>query len=48
VEDSRALSVAIFYHAVQFIPITLMGFYHLWRQNFSLARAVEEESKALG
>ena len=48
VEDSRALSVAIFYHAVQFIPITLMGFYHLWRQNFSLTRAVEEESKALG
>jgi glycosyltransferase 2 family protein len=48
VDDSRALSVAIFYHAVQFIPITLIGFYHLWRQNFSLRRAVEEESGAVG
>jgi len=48
VDESRALSVAIFYHAVQFIPITLIGFYHLWRQNFSLRRAVEEESRAVG
>jgi hypothetical protein len=48
VDESRALSVAIFYHAVQFIPITLLGFYHLWRQNFSLRRAVEEESRAVG
>jgi len=48
VDESRALSVAIFYHAVQFIPITLLGFFHLWRQNFSLRRAVEEESRAVG
>ena len=47
VDESRALSVAIFYHAVQFIPITLIGFYHLWRMNFSLRRAVEEESRAV-
>jgi glycosyltransferase 2 family protein len=48
VDESRALSVAIFYHTVQFIPITLLGLYHLWRQNFSLRRAVEEESRAVG
>ena len=48
VSDNRALSVALFYHAVQFIPITLIGLYHLWRQNFSLRRAMEEESGAAG
>ena len=50
VDESRALSVAIFYHAVQFIPITLVGVYRVWRRCFSLrrARAVEEESQAVG
>jgi uncharacterized protein (TIRG00374 family) len=45
VSDDVALSYALFYHAVQFIPITLLGFYHLWRENFSLRSAVEEEGE---
>jgi uncharacterized protein (TIRG00374 family) len=44
VPDDVALSYALFYHVVQFIPITLLGFYHLWRENFSLRRAVESEA----
>ena len=45
VEAKVALSYALFYHAVQFFPITLLGFYHLWRENFSLARAVQKEEE---
>lgn len=44
VPDDVALSYALFYHVVQFIPITLLGFYHLYRENFSLRRAVESEA----
>lgn len=44
VPDDVALSYALFYHVVQFIPITLLGFYYLWRENFSLRRAVESEA----
>ncbi len=43
VGDRTALAYALFYHVVQFFPITLLGFYHLWRENFSLRRAVEAE-----
>ena len=42
VSDDAAISYALYYHAVQFFPITLLGFYHLWRENFSLRRAVED------
>ncbi len=45
VGESVALSYALFYHAVQFVPITLLGLYHLWRENFSLRRAVGEEDE---
>jgi glycosyltransferase 2 family protein len=41
IPETTALSYALFYHAVQFIPITLLGFYHLWRENLSLRGAVE-------
>jgi uncharacterized protein (TIRG00374 family) len=41
-----ALSYAIFYHAVQFFPITILGFYHLWRENFSLRTAMEGKEAA--
>jgi hypothetical protein len=41
VSEDVAVSYALFYHAVQFVPVTLLGFYHLWRENFSLSRAVE-------
>jgi len=43
VGEGVAVSFALYYHAVQFVPITLLGFYHLWRENFSLSRAVESE-----
>jgi len=42
VGESLALSYALFYHAVQFVPITLLGFFYLWREKFSLSRAVDE------
>jgi len=44
ITEDVAISYALFYHAVQFFPITLLGFYHLWRENFSLRRAVSEEA----
>lgn len=42
VPETIAVSYAVYYHAVQFIPITLLGLYHLWRENFSLGRAMQE------
>jgi hypothetical protein len=42
VPETIAVSYAVYYHAVQFFPITLLGVYHLWRENFSLGRAVQE------
>ncbi len=46
VSEQTAVSYAIFYHAVQFFPVTLIGAYYLWRENFSLARAVQDEEEA--
>jgi hypothetical protein len=46
VPETLAVSYAVYYHAVQFFPITLLGFYHLWRENFSLQRAVRENEPA--
>ena len=40
VSEEVAISYAIFYHAIQFVPLTLLGFYHLWREKFSLSSAV--------
>ncbi len=45
VSESVALSYALYYHAVQFLPLTLLGLYHLWRQNFSLRRAMEDDGE---
>ena len=43
VTRSVAASYALYYHAIQFVPITLLGLYHLRRERFSLTRAVKEE-----
>jgi uncharacterized protein (TIRG00374 family) len=43
VGESLALSYALFYHAVQFVPITVLGLVYVWREKFSLSRAVDEE-----
>ena len=43
VPENAALSYAVYYHAVQFIPITALGFYHLWRESLSLKKAVAAE-----
>lgn len=44
VTRSVAASYALYYHAIQFVPITLLGLYHLRRERFSLTRAVKEEA----
>jgi uncharacterized protein (TIRG00374 family) len=41
--QNDALSCAIILHAAQFIPITLMGFYYLYREGLSL-RQLEREA----
>jgi uncharacterized protein (TIRG00374 family) len=45
VPENTALSYAVYYHAVQFLPITALGFYHLWRESLSLRKAVEAETE---
>jgi uncharacterized membrane protein YbhN (UPF0104 family) len=44
VTRSIAASYALYYHAISFVPITLLGLYHLRRERFSLTRAVKEEA----
>ena len=44
VSDEVAVSYALFYHVVQFVPLLLLGFYHLWRDNLSLSSAVEDRT----
>jgi uncharacterized protein (TIRG00374 family) len=39
VDKSRALSYSLVYHAGQFLPVTLVGFYFLWRDGLSLRDA---------
>lgn len=49
VPDNDAKACAIVLHAAQFIPITLMGFYYLWKEGLSLRyleKAVMEEQDA--
>lgn len=43
VPEDVALSFALFNHGVQFVFFTALGFYYLWRENFSLKRAVEDQ-----
>lgn len=43
ISEDLAISYALFYHTVQFFPITFIGFFYLWRQNLSLSRAVSDE-----
>ncbi len=38
-----ALSYALFYHAIMFFPITLLGFYHVWRDKFAFFAVAREE-----
>lgn len=37
VQMEKALSVALIIHGVNFFPVTLLGFYYLWRDKLSLA-----------
>jgi len=46
VSEEIALSYALFYHAVMFFPITLLGFYHVWRDKFSFFAVAREEEPA--
>ncbi len=45
IESPLAISAAIVLHAAQFIPITLMGFYYLWREGLSLKQLEKEALK---
>ncbi|HEY6007657.1 MAG TPA: lysylphosphatidylglycerol synthase transmembrane domain-containing protein [Geobacteraceae bacterium] len=36
IQSERALSVALIIHGVNFFPVTLVGFYYLWRDKISL------------
>ena len=42
ITKEQAASYAIMYHATQFIPITLLGFYYLWKSNLSLSDATTD------
>jgi len=42
----EALSISIILHAINFFPITLIGFFFLWRDNISLMDAEKLEEKA--
>jgi uncharacterized membrane protein YbhN (UPF0104 family) len=44
VTKDQAVSYAILYHATQFIPITVIGFYYLWKSNLSLSAATGGET----
>ncbi|MFH1347326.1 MAG: lysylphosphatidylglycerol synthase transmembrane domain-containing protein [Candidatus Margulisiibacteriota bacterium] len=37
VPREAALSIAVFYHGLSFLPIVVLGFYYLWRYNLSLS-----------
>ena len=38
IDRERAASYAIMYHATQFVPVTLLGFYYLGKAELSLGR----------
>ncbi|OGP82807.1 MAG: hypothetical protein A2Z08_00800 [Deltaproteobacteria bacterium RBG_16_54_11] len=44
----KALSLAIVFHAVNYIPITLAGFLYLGRHHLTLSKIQEAEEKAAG
>lgn len=46
VPGEEAISVAIILHAINFFPITLIGFFFLWKDNLSITEAVSAEDKA--
>lgn len=46
ITKEEAASYAILYHATQFLPITILGFYYLWKSNLSLSDATRDESGA--
>ncbi|MDZ4803799.1 MAG: lysylphosphatidylglycerol synthase transmembrane domain-containing protein [Candidatus Eisenbacteria bacterium] len=46
VTKEQAASFAIVYHATQFIPITALGLYYLWKSNLSLTDASADGGSA--
>jgi uncharacterized protein (TIRG00374 family) len=42
IETTEAVSCALVLHAAQFIPITLMGFYYVWKEGLSLKQLEQE------
>lgn len=43
VTKEQAVSYAILYHVTQFLPVTAVGLYYLWRANLSLTAATSDE-----
>ena len=48
IKKEQAASYAIMYHATQFIPITVLGFYYLWKSKLSLSDATRSDPTAKG
>ena len=43
ISASESLSFAVVSHVVNFVPITLLGFYYYYRQHLDLRQAVANE-----
>lgn len=46
ITKEQAASFAIVYHATQFVPITALGLYYLWKSNLSLTAASADSGSA--
>ncbi|MFH2036190.1 MAG: lysylphosphatidylglycerol synthase transmembrane domain-containing protein [Candidatus Zixiibacteriota bacterium] len=46
VDSTHAASCALVLHAAQFIPITLLGFYYVWKEGMSLKQLRDESTKS--
>lgn len=42
VDSAEAISCALVLHAAQFVPITVMGFYYVWKEGLSLKQLEKE------
>jgi len=45
IDETQAASCALVLHAAQFIPVTLLGFYYVWKEGMSLKQISSEATK---
>lgn len=48
IDKERAASYAIMYHATQFVPITALGFYYLWKARLTLGSVTHRSEEPGG